>query len=913
MRKRMSSPTRMALLLVAVVAGLALTAGVLNGLHAMSVEAQAAPSAHSPPSAMFAGTVSRSAAVQPLQQCYVITFQQGLDGYLGCRDTRITAERPNDNYCNDELVLGMMGDGRVLVQFLDLERSIPQNARIVKGTLGLYVYNYGQRSVPIPVAAYPVVRPWKECEATWNKASYYELWGKPGCDDTATDRSPIALDQTSLYDYDQWYEWDVTAAAADWLKNPLQNRGLVLVPITRDSGEFDIWNSEYIGPYLRIEYCLGPDIGISKELTSPAGGSAISGELVEFTIRVVNTGTTAITDLTLTDSFDPEYLSYATSSVPPRELAPGKLEWTAEELDAFLPLAVDDDFVITVEFQTLKPTSGTLNCLLAVGFDQFNQPVLPREACDDVEIQPRPPALSMSKQVTDPPGGTAAVGGLLTFTLRISNIGENAITALHLTDTYESDYLRLVSASILPSQQEPGAMTWLSDQLGVYLPLAPGESFEITLVFEALSETPNTRNGATVQGTDEYGQQTPPEMDSDAVQIVPAAALEVSKQLVIPASGLANVGDTVRFVLGIKNVGGVAITSLTAVDEYSSSYISPLFPWSVEPDDWMPGIVTWTWEATDPFLPLAPQDSFTWTVDFVALAPVSMARNCLTVDGMEACDDVQVTQPERFKIYLPAMAGPLYECDPRCGQWDILQEFNTPADLNSWIIDKPAGTDLRIESIPGTAETGLHLFSTADTSKFPVVYRNDLFEGLSSCFCMEVRFKHTGFSGFGSTISVNSSAYSGQRADAIPDTDPGDPGKLLPPYRLKNIEDVLSIHHVKGSRPTFEVRLIRDPASDRWKWLWPGVIEDSALHTVQIQVLGDPRYALRVRRADGEWQQVTPVNPGDTASSLLPRSIYLGSHADQSQASNEDERKGPWTQLWVDYIRISRGDWVSLD
>jgi uncharacterized repeat protein (TIGR01451 family) len=807
----------------------------------------------------------------------------------------------------------MKGAGRVLVQFLDLERSIPQNARIVNGTLGLYVYNYGQRSRPIPVAAYPVIRPWQECEATWNKASYYEPWGKPGCDDTVSDRSPVALDQTSLYDYDQWYEWDVTPAVADWVKNSLQNRGLVLVPITQDPGEYDIWNSEFIGPYLRVEYCLGPDVGVSKQLTSPVAGSAMSGEPVEFTISVVNTGTTAITNLTLTDTFDPEYLSFVTSSVPPQESAAGTLEWTPQALDAFLPLAADDSFVITVQFQTLKPTSATLNCALAEGSDQYNQPLLPREGCDGVEIRPQPPALSLSKQVADPAGGTAAVGELFTFTLRIANIGETAMTTLNLTDTYESDYLVPVSSSIPPSQQQAGSMIWLPGQLAAYLPLAPGDDFEISLLFEAISETVGTRNSAIVQGTDEYGQQTPPEMDSDVVQIVAAAALEVTKELVIPASGIANVGDTVRFVLGIRNVGGVAISSVTAIDEYASSYLSPLFPWTVEPDEWMPGVVTWTWEATDPFLPLAPQDSFTWTVDFVALAEVSLARNCLTVEGLEACDSVQVKRPERFKIYLPSMAGPIYVCDPRCGQWEILEEFNSPTDLSAWTISKPVGTDLRVEPIPGSTETGLHLFSTADTSTFPVVYRNDLFAGLNNCFCMEVRFKHTDFSGFGSTISVNSSPYSGERADAIPNPDPGDPGKQLPPYRLKGIEDMLSIHHVKGSRPTFEVRLIRDPATDRWKWLWSGRVEDDALHTVQVQVLGDPKYGLRVRRADGEWQQVTPVNPADTSSSLLPRSIYLGSHADQSQAPNEDERDGPWTELWVDYIRISRGDWISLD
>jgi len=909
----LDSRARIALLLVAVVAGMALTAGLLAGFGAMSVQAKVAVSGEAAPSRALAGGGQASTAMQPLQQCYVITFQQGLDGYLGCRDTRITAERPDDNYCNDELVLGMKGDARVLVQFLDLERSIPQNARIVNATLGLYVYNYGQRTRPIPVAAYPVIRPWKECEATWNKASYYELWGQAGCDDTVTDRSPVALDQTSLYEYDQWYEWQVTGAVVDWVKQPLQNQGLVLVPISEDGGEFDIWHSEYIGPYLTVEYCLGPDVDVSKQLTDPSDGSAVSGELVEFTISVVNTGTTAIADLTLTDTFDPQYLGYAASSPQAQQLDADTVVWNADALAPFLPLPVDASFSVTVQFQTLEPTSDTLNCVLVEGDDQYDQPLLPRQACDDVAIQPQPAALALSKECADPSGKTVVVGGQVTFTLRVTNSGPYEITDLTLIDTYDPEHLQPYSYSIAPSEQEPGTLTWSPEALVAYLPLAPGQSFEITLVFIALEESTASRNTATVQGIDAYGQQTPQEIDSDTVQIVLGPVVEVTKELLIPASGVAKVGDTVRFVLGIKNVGGAPLTSLTAVDQYASSYLSLLPTWGIEPNEWMPGTITWTWEAPDMILPLAPQESITWTLDFVALAPVALAGNCLTVEGIEACDNVSIIQPERFKIYLPSMAGPVYFCDPRCGQWEITEEFNSPSDLDAWTVNIPAGTDARIETIPGTSETGVHMFSTEDTSTFPVAYRNDLFQGLNNCFCMEVRFKHTDFTGFGSTVSVNSSFYNGERADAIPDPDPVEPGRQLPPYRLKGIEDVLSIHHVRGSGPIFEVRLIRNPATDRWKWLWRGGVDDSELHTVRVEVLGDPVYGLRVRREGGEWQQVAPVTPGDTASSLLPRSVYLGSHADQSQAANEDEREGPWTDLWVDYVRISRGEWISLD
>jgi hypothetical protein len=55
------------------------------------------------------------------------------------------------------------------------------------------------------------------------------------------------------------------------------------------------------------------------------------------------------------------------------------------------------------------------------------------------------------------------------------------------------------------------------------------------------------------------------------------------------------------------------------------------------------------------------------------------------------------------------------------------------------------------------------------------------------------------------------------------------------------------------------------------------------------------------------------VDPAETSSGLLPHSIYIGSHADQSKEMKDEQKQGRWTELWVDYIRISRGAWVSLE
>jgi len=182
---------------------------------------------------------------------YAITFQQGVDGYIGCSDTRISSESPDVNFGDSELVLGMRGEVGVLIRF-DVS-SIPSNALIEEATLSLYVSNVGQRPADAAICAtYPITRPWNEMEATWYKASAFNWWGLPGCNDITSDRSPVPTDQQAIYDFGRWYDWDVASAVQQWVRNPGANRGVLIQQTNvRIGGEYDIRESEYPGPETR--------------------------------------------------------------------------------------------------------------------------------------------------------------------------------------------------------------------------------------------------------------------------------------------------------------------------------------------------------------------------------------------------------------------------------------------------------------------------------------------------------------------------------------------------------------------------------------------------------------------------------------------------------------------------------------
>ena len=189
----------------------------------------------------------RSKAQDALQ---TVVFQQGLNGYSGCADTRISEENPYRNFGDQELVLGMKGRASILISF-DVS-SIPTYAIILEATLSLQVANFGQRPAdPIIAATYPISRTWEEMQATWYKATQSDYWGLPGCNDIHSDRSPMPTDSQPIYD-PGWYNWDVTSVVQRWAQDPISNKG-VLIQQTNvaTGGEYDIWPSEYPGPEAR--------------------------------------------------------------------------------------------------------------------------------------------------------------------------------------------------------------------------------------------------------------------------------------------------------------------------------------------------------------------------------------------------------------------------------------------------------------------------------------------------------------------------------------------------------------------------------------------------------------------------------------------------------------------------------------
>ncbi|GEM_PF-2341250 len=298
--------------------------------------------------------------VQAQPGLQTVILQQGLDGYLGCQDTRISAENPNTNFGNEELILGMRGQAAALVRF-DVS-SIPDYAIIEEATFGLYVSNFGQPDdVPIVATTYAVTRTWQEMGATWYKATSDTYWGIPGCEDTTSDRSPVPMGSQSIWNKDTWYEWDVTPAVQMWVQDPDSNHGIVAKQTNIEvGGEYDIRHSEYPGvpyrPRLIIRYYLVPPTAtptptFTPTSTSTATATATPTSTATHTATATPTETstaTAIPTATSTATEAPTSTATATSTATE---AP-----THTATSTSIPTATPTDTATPTEAATATPT-----------------------------------------------------------------------------------------------------------------------------------------------------------------------------------------------------------------------------------------------------------------------------------------------------------------------------------------------------------------------------------------------------------------------------------------------------------------------------------------------------------------------------------------------------------------------------
>jgi hypothetical protein len=249
-----------------------------------------------------------------------VTFQQGLNGYAGARDTYLDAWAAT-KASGSESALSVRGDGAkvVLISF-DL-RSIPTYANVYSATLSLQASSHSP-AVSLRTNAHRVLRAWDETTATWNQAQAGAPWDTAGAAG-AGDIDPAPVGQMVFSADRAWVNLDVTALAREWISQPAGNFGLLLEASAQGATQYNLASSQYgwldYRPKLQVAYSasLEPPTATPTPSMTPSATSTFTA-----TPTPTDTATsTATPTVTLTPTITPTPSATVTPGGPAVSLA----------------------------------------------------------------------------------------------------------------------------------------------------------------------------------------------------------------------------------------------------------------------------------------------------------------------------------------------------------------------------------------------------------------------------------------------------------------------------------------------------------------------------------------------------------------------------------------------------------------
>lgn len=198
-----------------------------------------------------------------------IVLRQDVDGYTGFEDTYINEWAPDVNYdtnpaVNQALVVRSQNIKKVLLR-AELRDVLPPGTNIQQAVLTLYQLSGSHNS--FDSSTFNVIRDWNVGQTTWISATQDIVWDTEGCDAIPTDREGAPRSQRQVFP--TWagylnypFDFDVTSLVQDWINDPDNNQGMLLLGGEGTLAEFSFGSSQHstieVRPRLMIRYYSGP-------------------------------------------------------------------------------------------------------------------------------------------------------------------------------------------------------------------------------------------------------------------------------------------------------------------------------------------------------------------------------------------------------------------------------------------------------------------------------------------------------------------------------------------------------------------------------------------------------------------------------------------------------------------------------
>ncbi|MEH6705513.1 MAG: gliding motility-associated C-terminal domain-containing protein [Galbibacter orientalis] len=297
------------------------------------------------------------------------------------------------------------------------------------------------------------------------------------------------------------------------------------------------------------------DLSVTKTVDEP---NPIVGDNVVFTITVTNSGPQDATGVIVSDKLNQPGFSYVSHTTSVGNYISNSGAWDVGNLAA----GTTATLTITA---TVEATGSYVNTAQVTGQDQLDPNSEPsnndptEDDYDTVVVTPQFPAdLVLTKSVSP---STQDVGGLVSFTIKVTNNGPAIASGVQVTDLLPSGYTLVGVNGDGNYDTTTGVWT-----IGRDIPVGA----EVNgLVVARVNATGDYLNVAEITAADQTDPDTTNNIDD--AEVTPNTLIDLSLDKLV-SKLLPDVGETINFTLALSNDGPNEATNIEVTDALPSGY-----------------------------------------------------------------------------------------------------------------------------------------------------------------------------------------------------------------------------------------------------------------------------------------------------------------------------------------------------
>ena len=325
-----------------------------------------------------------------------------------------------------------------------------------------------------------------------------------------------------------------------------------------------------------VETDLFASITVTKQdqLIDDGDDQSGVGDLIEYTVTVTNTGEVPVTDIELVDTMtagDGTTSLYLDS--PGSHSATDDTPWDLVTLEVGESVTLTGFYII----DTAAFNSGSvINRVVATGKDPDMEDVVADSG--DVITSISQSASVLVTKTASPDSGVFAVGDVITYTIKVKNIGNSDLNTLTIVDTLKDlgdQGLVLTTDPVFTSSTDANT-TFTSDPNTSVPTLLVGEEVTFTATFavtQAAIDAGGVKNTVSVTATADDANNTSVADTTDSpviTTITQSPAITVTKTAAVDhgtsSDSETTTGDTIVYTITIANTGNVTLTGIDITD-----------------------------------------------------------------------------------------------------------------------------------------------------------------------------------------------------------------------------------------------------------------------------------------------------------------------------------------------------------